>query len=205
MSDYDNFEDRLRAMADEISRSVQRMSELDIEGLADRYGVDASNARTFADAAGRWLSDRLSNTEPLFRASPDADPASAPDRAGPEAEARGAGDRDRDRDPASTPGPHPLDLPSAEHGLALSALDSGRWTLRPGTNQLAGTGVGPAPLFTLDLVGELRARDWITADGTLTLVGRHALARWCRTADDQPRPAEPDTRGTGESPSAGLG
>jgi hypothetical protein len=34
----------------------------------------------------------------------------------------------------------------------------------------------------------LRARDWITADGTLTLVGRHALARWCRTAED---PAQP--------------
>jgi hypothetical protein len=71
--------------------------------------------------------------------------------------------------------------------LALSALDSGRWTVRPGSNQLAGTGEGPAPPDVADLVGELRARDWITADGTLTLVGRHALARWCRTAEDPER------------------
>jgi hypothetical protein len=38
------------------------------------------------------------------------------------------------------------------------------------------------------VVGDLRARDWITADGTLTLVGRHALGRWCR-AVEAPAPA----------------
>jgi hypothetical protein len=201
MSDDDSFEARLRAMADEISRSVQRMSELDIDALADRYGVDAANARSFADAAGRWLSDRLSPGESFFGASPGGDPAGAADRPHPDLQARGA----MEGEPVSAPGPHPLDAPSGEQGVALSALDSGRWTVRPGTNQLTGTGVGPDPHFTLDLVGELRARDWITADGTLTLVGRHALARWCRTADDQPGPPEPDTPGaTGASDAAPL-
>ena len=74
--------------------------------------------------------------------------------------------------------------------MALSALDSARWTVRPGSNQLAGTGTGAGPVAS-DVVSDLRGRDWITADGTLTLVGRHALARWCRTVE-APAPAEPD-------------
>jgi len=39
-------------------------------------------------------------------------------------------------------------------------------------------GEGPAPSEALGLVGELRARDWINADGEVTLVGRNALSRW---------------------------
>src|ERR1700756_4019602 len=177
MSDYDNFEDRLRAIADEISRSMQRMSEVDLEDMAERYGIDPDRARTFAGAAGRFLSG-LSAGELFFGQSqaPGRETAPAPKSAG----ARGAA-------------PHPLDLPTGPQGLALSALDSGRWTVRPGSNQLDGTGDGPPPPAAPDLVGELRARDWITADGTLTLVGRHALARWCRTAEDPaPRAPLPD-------------
>jgi hypothetical protein len=75
-------------------------------------------------------------------------------------------------------GPHPLDLPTSAQGLALSALDSGRWTVEPGSNLLVGHGAGPAPSDALGLVGELRARDWINADGEVTLVGRNALSRW---------------------------
>jgi hypothetical protein len=169
MSEPDRFEDRLRAIADQISQSVRRMSDVDIEEFAQRYGIDSERARAFADAAGQWLGDRVSGGEPLS----DRDPDHAPDSAGP--------------------GPHPLDLPIGRQGLALSALDSGRWTVRPGSNQLVGTGEGPPPPGAADLVSELRARDWITADGTLTLVGRHALGRWCRTADDPARlPPEPD-------------
>jgi hypothetical protein len=178
--EHDSFEDRLRAMADEISRSLQRMSEVDLEDLADRYGIDADRARTFADAAGRWLNDRLAGGEPFFSeprpgsgASPG--PAADPDPPSPGLEKAPPG-----------PGPHPLDLPTGAQGLALSALDSGRWTVRPGSNQLAGTDEGPPPPAVSDLVGELRARDWITAEGALTLVGRHALARWCRVSDEPP-------------------
>ncbi|HET8978080.1 MAG TPA: hypothetical protein VFN87_07970 [Solirubrobacteraceae bacterium] len=165
MSEHDNFEDKLRAMADELSRSLQRMSEVDLSEVAERFGVDADKARNFADAAGQWLSGQISATEPLF--SQAAGRQTAP----PESR--------RERG-----GPHPLDLPSEDQGLALAALDSGRWGVQPGSNRLRGTGDGPPPPpAAVDLASELRARDWITADGTLTLVGRHALARWCRIPD----------------------
>jgi hypothetical protein len=188
MSEHESFEDRLRAVAAEISRSVQRMSEVDLEEIAERYGVDADRARSFADAAGQWLNDHMSSGEPLFGAGrPGGDDSVVPgvvtDLDAPMAPTGGS------QPPAAAPGPHPLDLPSGRQGLALSALDSGRWTVRPGSNQLAGTQVGTPPSAAPDLVSELRARDWITADGTLTLVGRHALARWCRTAEDPARPA----------------
>jgi hypothetical protein len=68
-------------------------------------------------------------------------------------------------------------------GRALSGLDSGRWTVRPGSGRLAGTGQAAEPSDDADLTGELRARDWITADGTVTLMGRQALLRWSRAAD----------------------
>jgi hypothetical protein len=189
MSEHDSFEDRLRAMADQISQSVQRMSEVDLEELADRYGIDAERARAFADAAGQWLSDRVSTDEPLFGQNRQRDPDSAVIAGLDGLVAHGAGPGQL----PNKPGPHPLDLPIGQQGLALSALDSGRWTVRPGSNQLAGTGEGPPPSDGADLVSELRARDWITADGALTLVGRHALRRWCRTAEDPARlPPEPD-------------
>jgi hypothetical protein len=75
-------------------------------------------------------------------------------------------------------GPHPLDTPTEEQGLALSALDSGRWRVEPGSNELISEGHGPGPSDPLGLVGELRARDWVAAGGEVTLVGRDALRRW---------------------------
>jgi hypothetical protein len=189
MSDHDSFEDRLRAIADEIGRSVQRISEFDFEELSQQYGVDADRARALADAAGQWLNDRLSTGDPLFGHAEhrDDDSAVRPLIADPDPEERSEA---RQTQSGSGPGPHPLDLPTDQQGVALSALDSGRWTVRPGSNQLAGssTGADPAPS---DVVGEVRARDWVTANGTLTLVGRHALGRWCRSVED-PVPAPPE-------------
>lgn len=178
----------MRALADQISRSMQRMADADLERLAEGYGVDPERARTAARAAGQWLSDRLSSGEPLFG---EGDPHSH-DTAAQEQSASVEEQLAPSTDPgrrSAKPGPHPLDLATGRQGLALSALDSHRWTVRPGSNQLAGTGEGPPPPEgpgASDLVSDLRARDWITADGTLTLVGRQALARWCRTADDPP-------------------
>jgi hypothetical protein len=181
MSDYDRFEDWVRAVADEVSRSVQRMSEFDVEELSQRYGVDADRARAFADAAGRWLNDRFSAGDPLFgRIEPsDDEDRGRPLGADLNVEARPEAGQTQ---PLAGPGPHPLDLPTDQQGISLSALDSGRWSVRPGSNQLTGTGTGAEPSRS-EVVGELRARDWITADGTLTLVGRHALGRWCRTVE----------------------
>lgn len=74
--------------------------------------------------------------------------------------------------------PHPRDLPSEEQGRALAALDSGRWTVEPGTDALAAKREGPDPQGALAIVRELRVRDWLGADGELTLAGQRALARW---------------------------
>jgi hypothetical protein len=188
MTDYDRFEDLLRAIADEVSRSVQRMSEFDVDELSQRYGVDADRARAFADAAGRWLNDRFSAGDPEFGRIQHPDDDSGV-RA-PDADLDLEGRPEAGQTPAGV-GPHPLDLPTDPQGISLSALDSGRWTVRPGSNQLAGTGTGAEPTPS-EVVGELRARDWITADGTLTLVGRHALGRWCRTAEDPGPPPTSD-------------
>lgn len=192
MSEHDSFEDRLRAVADQISQSARRMSEVDLEEAAERYGIDAERARAFADAAGQWLSDRVSGGDPLFGRSRHGDPNSAAPAVSADFDGQVAQGAEPGQPPKKT-GPHPLDLPISRQGLALSALDSGRWTVRPGSNQLVGTGEGAPPSDAADLVSELRARDWITADGALTLTGRHALGRWCRTAEDPVRlPHEPD-------------
>jgi hypothetical protein len=81
-------------------------------------------------------------------------------------------------DPLRRAVPHPLDLPSEEQGVALAALESGRWRVEPGTSMLVAHGDGPAPKDALGLVRELRVRDWLDGDGALTLAGRRALARW---------------------------
>jgi hypothetical protein len=95
-------------------------------------------------------------------------------------------------------GPHPLDLPTPEQGIALSGLDSGRLTVRPGSSVLAAAGADPDLSVggAADLPNELRARDWITADGTVTLVGRQALLRWCRTADGSAEAEQSQPRDT---------
>ena len=74
-------------------------------------------------------------------------------------------------------------MPTRQQGTALAALESGRWTLEPGTSALSVRGGGPGPRDALGLVRELRERDWIDADGAVTVVGRHALERWLAAAD----------------------
>jgi hypothetical protein len=189
MSEHDSFEDRLRAVADQIGQSLRRISEVDLEQLADSYGIDAERARAYADAVGQWLSDHVPSDEPHFDQNRYGDLDSTVSAGFDALLAQDPGPGQ----PTKKPGPHPLDLPLDRQGLALSALDSGRWTARPGTDQLVGTGEGPPPPDAGSLVSELRARDWITANGALTQVGRHALDRWCRTAEEPARlPLEPD-------------
>lgn len=171
----------MRAIAKEISRSVER----NIDEVAETFGVDADRARQFAEAAGQWLNDRVEGGEELF--GPEHAESSQHGKAGHPAKPPLVEDGAATR--PSRPGPHPLDLPTAPQGLALSALDSGRWTVRPGSNMLASTGEGPAPVDAAERVSELRGRDWIKADGELTLVGRRALGRWCDTAEVLAAPA----------------
>ena len=124
---------------------------------------------------------RRGHGEELFGRPRPAEPA--PPEKGEKAEPAEPGRASR--------GPSPLDLPTGAQGLALSALDSGRWTVRPGSNVLSGTGEGADPAHASELVSELRARDWIKADGELTLVGRRAVGRWCDTAEPVAAPASP--------------
>jgi hypothetical protein len=162
----ESFEERVRAMAREVTRSVERLAELDVEGIARAIGVDAERARELADNAGRWFSahaDTMADDVASGFARQQPARADSPTR-------RGAG-------------PHPLDVPTEDQGLALSALDSGRWTVAPGSAVIAAHGEGPVPSNALGLVGELRARDWIDAAGGVTLVGRSALRRWLEAAE----------------------
>jgi hypothetical protein len=152
----DNFEEMLRAMARELSQSVERAArEIDLEGIAETIGVDPDMARDWMQSAGEWLRAQTgaADTSSNYPAAPTGS-ALAPVT------------------------PHPLDLPTEDQGVALAALDSGRWTIEPGTSALTARGEGPGPSDALGLARELRLRDWIDADGEITLAGRGALRRW---------------------------
>ncbi len=56
MSAEDSFEDRVKAIAEQIAKSLTS----DIDEVAERLGVDPDRAREVAGNLERWLSDRLS-------------------------------------------------------------------------------------------------------------------------------------------------
>ena len=137
MSDEDkpkSFEETLRAIADEVTRGIERVQRGELEDIAREFGVDGDRAKRFMDDAGSWL-----------RAQTDAFNTSAP-----QPEPRSSSSESR---PADTPwttfpsgaGPDPLDVPTEDQGRALAALDSGRWTIEPGTSMLVAHGEGRPP------------------------------------------------------------
>ncbi|HJS95003.1 MAG TPA: hypothetical protein VJ741_12125 [Solirubrobacteraceae bacterium] len=159
--DDESFEKKVRAIATELSRSVERaVKSIDLDEIARQIEMGGERFRELADSTGRWIGDRLGD--------PEAQHAAHPKELEPETAARRR----------SVAGPHPLDVPSDEQGRALSALDSGRWRVEPGTDVLIGGGDEASPTDPGGLVGELRARDWIAANGEVTLLGREALKRW---------------------------
>jgi hypothetical protein len=144
-----SFEDVARALADEVNRAVERLSAIDLDSIAQAANEEAERAR-------RWIEDlarSLTQTPDVAR-SPEAERAH----------------------PA---GPHPLAMPTTEQGVALAALESGRWRIESGTFSVND---GPGPSDPLGLLRELRVSDWVTAEGELTLSGRKALARWLEQA-----------------------
>src|SRR3954451_15468338 len=151
------FEDALRAMARDLQRSIDQVSSTDWEALARANGLDPDRAREWIDQAGTWLRGHVDPAAPR-----------TPARTG---------------DPLAHAGPHPLDVPTEEQGLALAALESGRWTIEPGTSALTGHGDGPGPTDARGVFGELRVRGGLDADGEVTLAGHHALGRWLERAD----------------------
>src|SRR5512142_2628176 len=177
-ADFESFEEWVRSVAREISRSAERMAQFDIDEIAGSFGVDTDSARRWVDGATQWLRSQFEDAAPESPVPParreDAAPAASP--SGPESA----------DDPLRSAAPHPLDVPTDEQGVALSALLSGRWTIEPGSGALSARGEGPGPSDALGVVRELRVRDWITAAGEVTPVGRHALTRWLEVA----RPAD---------------
>lgn len=160
-----DFEETLRALAKGVMGSIDRLSEIDLDDMARSAGIDPDRARDWLGGAGQWLRVQVEHVD----LDADADVATSFGTAAD--------------DPWSAADPHPLDVPTHDQGVALAALDSGRWTLEPGTSAIVSTGDGPGPHDALGLVRELRVRDWVGRDGELTLAGRHALERWLRAAD----------------------
>ena len=168
MSDADpersSFEDVARALADEVSRAVERLSEIDLDEIARAASAEGERARQWIDDLGRWLREQGDGWTP-------APPIARRPSARPATTRCDTPDRIRSISPPPT------------KDVALAALDSGRWRVEPGTSALAVHGEGPGPSDALGLVRELRVRDWMTADGQITLAGRDALSRWLDAAD----------------------
>jgi hypothetical protein len=178
--DRNSFEDIARALADEVSRAMERLSEIDMEEIARTASTEAERARHWVEELGGWLreqGDAWSGGTPFGGGMPWDPPARS------SSSSTGAATPSHGEDPLREAGPSPLDLPTADQGRALAALDSGRWRLEPGTATLAVHGEGPGPSDALGLVRELRVRDWLSADGEITLAGRSALMRWLDVAD----------------------
>jgi len=181
-NNFESFEETVRAIAEELGRTVeQAVGRVDLDDVAQRFGVDPDRAREWVQGAGFWLRTQAEDLgeEVASRGAGSGSGAAPGDATAAKtgAAATGAGD-----DPLSSAAPHPLDLPTEEQGLALAALDSGRWTIEPGSDALAAQGDGPGPNDALGLVRELRVRDWIGADGSVSLVGHNALSRWLAAA-----------------------
>lgn len=140
-----SFEDVARALADEVHEAVERLSTIDLDDIARAANQEAERARHWIE----HLTRSLAQTGDTARSPEDP--------------------------PARHAGPHPLAMPSAEQGVALAALESGRWRIESGTFSVHD---GSGPSEPLALLRELRVSDWVTADGKLTLSGRRALGRW---------------------------
>src|ERR1700727_2212502 len=98
MSDYENFEEILRSMAEGFGDSFQRkLDDLDIDRFSSSLGVDADQAREWVDGAASGR-----------RTQCDARAISVPSTVHRE-------------DPLRHAEPHTLDLPSNEQGAALAA------------------------------------------------------------------------------------
>jgi hypothetical protein len=188
--DPQDFEDTVRSIAHEIRESVERMAaQVDVDELAGYVGVDPYRARDWIETAAGWFGAQLEHLGDEFasRATGSASESEfTSKKADSASESPGFGSRGAGaEDPLRGAAPDPLDLPTTEQGRALAALESGRWFVEPGSNRLESRGEGPAPSGAFGLVQELRARDWIAADGELTLAGRHALTRWLQASGPQ--------------------
>jgi len=166
--DRDNLAETFRSIAREVGESIERLAaQADVDDFAGYVGVDPERAREWVENTASWLGSQLEQFGEEM-ASRAERPQPQSERSQPAAE----------EDPLRGAAPHPLDLPTEEQGIALAALESGRWTVEPGSYRLIGDLDSGPRGDALGIVQELRARDWITAEGRLTLAGERALGRW---------------------------
>jgi len=132
-----------------VNRAIERLTAIDLDDIARAANEEAERAR-------RWIEDLARSL------TQTGDAATRPEDT-----------------PVHHAGPHPLAMPTAEQGVALAALESGRWRIESSTFSVHD---GPGPSDPLGLLRELRVSDWVTADGELTVTGRKALARWLEQA-----------------------
>src|SRR6516165_9678270 len=129
---HEDFEDAVRSIAHEIRESVERMAaQVDVDELAGYVGVDPDRARDWMETAASWFGAQLEHLGDEF-ASRTAGSSSWSEfssrAARAESENRGFGSHTTETEDALRgAAPHPLDLPTAEQGRALAALESGRW------------------------------------------------------------------------------
>jgi hypothetical protein len=200
-----SLEETLRAIADEVTKGAERFASGnlgDLEHLAKASGIDAEPIKQFAEEAGEWLRDQIaaatgsgSDVEPMPAADP-SDPRDGAPAAPATSGSTPSGTAPTTDDVVSAPRahglPHPLDRPTEQQARALAALQSGRWTVEPGTVVLVTSlNRGPGPEDAHALGMELHVRDWVDVDGDLTFTGELALARWAEAAAD----AEDDAEG----------
>lgn len=205
--DRKSLEETLRAIADEVTKGAERFASGNLGGLEDlarASGLDAEPIKQFAEDAGEWLRDQIasatqsgSDVEPMPAADPtdprdgSAAPASPAAPTPPATPAAAASDEDPITSPRVAGLPHPLDLPTEQQARALAALESGRWTVEPGTVVLVTTlNRGAAPEDAHALGMELHIRDWVDVDGDLTFSGGLALARWAHAQEAAAEAAE---------------
>ncbi len=99
-----NFEEMLRSMASEVSRSLDdQLAQADIEGAAEAFGLDPDAARGWVDTAGEWLRAQV---EHMGEGMSTPQPAGAEDRSRgrPARRSRPASARYPDRRPGSGAG-----------------------------------------------------------------------------------------------------
>jgi len=141
-----SFEDVARALADEVHEAVERLSAIDLDEIARAANEEADRAR-------RWFEELARSLAQTGDAAPSTETTPA----------------------VQHHRPHPLAMPTTDQGVALAALESGRWRIESGTFAVHD---GQGPSDPLGLLRELRVTDWVTVDGELTLAGRKALERW---------------------------
>src|SRR5436305_15336400 len=84
------FEERLRAMARELSESVERAAQdIDVDGISGWLGIDPERAREWIDSAGGWLRDQTEHLGEEQPAPAHWPPADAPRAAGEPNDPRG--------------------------------------------------------------------------------------------------------------------